>query len=88
MDLFRNWIKNMFNEENPDWEWAWEDMLKERGCEQVVGLEMAKRRRKPGQILIPCPNGPNVYVIDGDASVHILVPGDYAEKALSAGKMI
>jgi hypothetical protein len=87
LDLFQNWIDNMFAETNPGWEWVWEDLLKEKGCEQVIGLEDAKRKCE-SRILIKCPNGPNIYRRTGDNSVHILVPRDYAEQVLKAGKMV
>jgi hypothetical protein len=88
MDLFEGWLGDILHDPPPDgYEWQWEDMLKEKGCEQVLGLENAKMKQTHDQILIPCPNGKNIYVKEGDASVHILVPKEYAEKVLKEGRM-
>jgi hypothetical protein len=89
MDLFEEWLGTLFNEKAAEgYEWVWEDLLKEKGCEQVVGLEAAKRKQKEDQILIACPNGNVISQDPGDRSVHILVPAEYAESVLRAGKMV
>lgn len=89
LDIFEDWMSKILFDPPPlGCEWQWEDLLKEKGCEQVVGLEEAKRRRKPGQFLIPCPNGDKISMDPGDRSVHILVPREYGDRVLSAGKMV
>lgn len=87
LDIFQNWINNLLSDRNPGFEWVWEDLVKEKGCEQVVGLEEAKRRRD-GRIMISCPNGDKITRDLGDRSVHILVPVEYAEKVLENGTML
>jgi hypothetical protein len=92
LDLFEDWVATILMDPPPiGYQWQWEDMLKERGCEQVVGLEEAKRRRKPGHLLISCPHGDSLdpaHLKSADRSVHILVPPDYAESAMEAGRMV
>lgn len=90
LDLFEDWAaKAMFDKDPPlGHEWQWEDLLKEKGCEQVVGLEAAKQKQNGDQILIPCPNGDVITQRPGDNSVHILVPKSYAELVLENGKMV
>lgn len=92
LDIFEEWMATILLDPPPlGYEWQWEDLLKEKGCEQVVGLEEAKRRRKPGQLMIPCPNGNSLSPEHWDAvdsSVHILVPSEYAESVLAMGKMV
>ena len=88
MDLFEEWLGTMFDEQAAEgYEWVWEDLLKEKGCEQVVGLEAAKQKQSKDQILIPCPNGKVISNDPGDMSVHILVPKSYAEQVLLDGRM-
>ena len=87
LDIFQNWIDNLLAETNPGFEWVWGDLVKEKGCLQVVGLEEAKRRQAEDQIMIPCPHGDKINRDPGDKSVHILVPLEYAEQVLKAGKM-
>ena len=89
LDLFEEWLGSLFSVD-PGYEWVWEDLLKERGCEQVVGLEEAKRSRD-GRILISCPNGDSLQPQHSnlaDRSVHILVPCEYAERVLCEGRMV
>ena len=92
MDIFEEWWATLLMDPPPlGCEWQWEDLLKEKGCEQVVGLEEAKRRRQEGHFLISCPNGNSLspeHWDAADSSVHILVPPAYAESVLSAGKMV
>jgi hypothetical protein len=89
LDLFEDWMGKILLDPPPlGYEWQWEDLLKEKGCEQVVGLEAAKRKRKEDQILIRCPNGDAITMDPGDRSVHILVPKSYAELVLQNGKMV
>lgn len=90
LDLFEDWSsKILFADPAPlGYEWQWEDLLKEKGCEQVVGLEAAKQKKNEDQILIPCPNGDVITTNPGDNSVHILVPREYAEQVLQNGKML
>jgi len=90
LDLFEDWAgKAMFDEDPPlGYEWQWEDLLKEKGCEQVVGLEAARQKQNEDQILIPCPNGDVITQRSGDNSVHILVPKSYADLVLENGKMV
>lgn len=89
MDLFENWLGDILHDPPPEgYEWTWEDLLKEKGCEQVVGLEQAKSKQTPDQILISCPNGKVISQDPGDRSVYILVPKSYAELVLENGKMI
>jgi hypothetical protein len=86
--LFEDWAGKILSDPPPlGYQWQWEDFLKEKGCEQVVGLEAAKRRREEGQIMIPCPNGDVISMDPGDMSVHILIPKSYAELVLSNGRM-
>jgi hypothetical protein len=89
LDLFEDWTgKILFDDPPPlGYEWQWEDLLKEKGCEQVVGTEAAKLKQND-QILIPCPNGNVITLEPGDWSVHILVPKSYAELVLKNGKMV
>lgn len=87
MDLVEEWLGSLFSPEySPGYEWVWADLLKEKGCEQVVGLEEAKRRRD-GRILILCPNGHDLRSDLPDKSVYILIPVEYAEQVLKMGKM-
>jgi hypothetical protein len=88
LDIFEEWMGSLFSEKCVSYEFVWEDLLKEKGCQQIVGLESAKKQQKQDQILISCPNGKDIYVSEGDASVHILVPRSYAELVLENGKMI
>jgi hypothetical protein len=90
LNLFEDWAgKILFADPAPlGYEWQWEDLLKEKGCEQVVGLEAAKQKQNDDQILIPCPNGDVISMDPGDRSVHILVPKTYAELVLENGKMV
>jgi hypothetical protein len=88
MDLFEEWMGTLFNEKAAEgYEWVWEDLLKEKGCEQVVGLEAAKNKLSQDQFMIPCPNGSVISMDPGDRTVHILVPKSYAELILKRGKM-
>jgi hypothetical protein len=88
MDLFEEWLGTLFDEKAAEgYEWVWEDLLKEKGCEQVVGLETAKQKQSNDQILITCPNGNVISNDPGDMSVHILVPKSYAEQVLLHGRM-
>lgn len=62
MDLFEEWLGSLFSEQAAKgYEWVWEDLLKEKGCLQVVGLEAAKQKQSEDQILIACPNGKDIY---------------------------
>ncbi|NDD54009.1 hypothetical protein EBZ39_09050 [bacterium] len=90
LDLFNDWAaKAMFDKDPPlGHEWQWEDLLKEKGCEQVVGLEAARKKQKEDQILIPCPNGDLITTNPGDNSVHILIPREYADRVLENGRMV
>jgi hypothetical protein len=88
MDLFEEWLGTLFNEKAAEgYEWVWEDLLKEKGCEQVVGLEAARSKLSPDQIMITCPNGKDIYSKLEDTTVYILVPKSYAELVLLSGKM-
>jgi hypothetical protein len=88
MDLFQEWLGSLFLEQVADgYEWVWADLLKEKGCQQIVGLESAKQQQKQDQILITCPNGKDIYSKLEDNKVYILVPKSYAEEVLKAGKM-
>jgi len=88
MDLFEGWLGSLFSvEPATGYEWVWADLLKEKGCEQVVGLEAAKRKQSKDQILIACPNGKDIYSDLEDNSVYILVPKSYAEVVLKNGRM-
>lgn len=90
LDLFEEWWVDLFKDPPPlGYEWQWEDLLKEKGCEQVVGAEEA-RRRKGDRIMIPCPNGDSLspeHWQSEDNSVHIMVPAEYAERTLKEGRM-
>ena len=79
LQCFDNWVDNLLAETNPCWEWVWENILKEKKCKQIKGLEQAKQKQTEDDILIPCPN---------DKTVYILIPKDYAESVLTNGKMI
>jgi hypothetical protein len=88
MDLFEEWLGTLFDEKAAEgYEWVWADLLKEKDCEQVVGLEAAKQKQSNDQILIACPNGNVISNDPGDMSVHILVPKNYAEQVLLHGRM-
>jgi hypothetical protein len=80
-DLFEGWLLSLFCEKAADgYEWVWQDLLKEKGCERVVGLDQAKQKQSDDQVLIACPhNKQNFY---------ILVPKEYAELVLENGRMI
>jgi hypothetical protein len=89
LDLFEDWAgKILFDPPPLGYEWQWEDLLKEKGCEQVVGLEEARRRLQEDQVMIPCPNGDKISMDPGDMSVHILIPKSYAELVLQNGRMV
>jgi len=69
----------------------WEDLLKGKGCVQVVGLEEAKRQRQDKQLLIKDPNGDSVAPVQRDSkdrSVYLVVPGEYADRVLAAGRVV
>ena len=87
LDLFQNWIDNMFAETNPGWEWVWQDLLKEHGCEQVTGLERTRHKCTADHIIVSCPHGKNIYTKEQDNDVYILVPKEYAETVLKSGRM-
>lgn len=92
LEIFEGWMGAIFDDPAPlGYQWQWEDFLKERGCEQVVGLKEAGRRRRPDYVMIACPNGdslaPDHWQAE-DRSVHILVPREYAERVLSEGRMV
>ena len=88
LEFFESWMGTMFSEEPiKGYEWQWADLLVEKGCKQVVGLEDAKRRRGD-RIMIACPNGDLINMEPGDKSVHILVPKDYAEAVLGNGRIV
>ena len=88
MDLFEEWLGSLFSEQAAEgYEWAWAGLLKEKGCEQVVGLEPAKQKQNEDQILITCPNGKDIYSKLEDNTVYILVPKSYAEVVLKNGKI-
>lgn len=88
MDLFEEWLGSLFSEQADDgYEWVWADLLKEKGCQQIVGLKSAKQQQKQDQILITCPNGKDIYSKLEDNTVYILVPKSYAEEVLNVGKM-
>jgi hypothetical protein len=73
-----------------DYELRWQNLMNEKGCVRVVGLEEAKRQRQIGQILIRDPNGDTispVYAAAKDRSVHILISRDYAATVLANGMM-
>lgn len=84
-ELFEEWLGGAFSAPVVDHEWRWEDLLRERGCEQVVGLEEAKRRRED-RFLIPCPSREVMGPESADRTVHILVPRELAERVLREGK--
>jgi len=90
LDIFEDWAgKALFHDPAPlGYEWQWEDLLKEKGCEQVVGLEEARRKLSGDRIMIPCPNGDVISTESGDRSVHILVPKEYADRVLAAGRVL
>ena len=80
MDLFEGWLLSLFCEKAEDgYEWVWQDLLKEKGCEQVMGLEQAKKKQSQNQILISCPHNKEHY---------ILVPKEYAESVLENGRIV
>lgn len=90
LDLFEGWVADLFKDPPPlGHEWQWEELLIEKGCEQVIGLDEAVKR-KGNRIMIPCPSGDSLAVEheeSADVSVHILVPVEYAEMALKEGLM-
>jgi hypothetical protein len=92
MDIFEEWLGALMLDPPPlGYEWQWEDLLKEKGCEQVVGLEQAKRQWKRGDFLIADPYGETLdpaYKDSADRSVYILVPREYADRVLADGKMV
>lgn len=89
LEIFRVWNESILLDPPPlGYEWQWEDFLKERGCEQVVGLEEA-RSKKGDHFLIDDPNGESLsHWNSDDRSVRILVPREYGESVLREGKMI
>jgi hypothetical protein len=88
MDLFQEWLSSLFSEQADDgYEWVWADLLKEKGCEQVVGLDEARNKLSRENFLITCPNGKDIYSKLEDNTVYILVPKSYAEEVLKVGKM-
>lgn len=91
IDLFEEWAASILSDPPPTgWEWRWEDLLKEKGCEQVVGAESAANRGL-GFVVIPCPHGESLrpeHWDKRDRSVRILVPVEYAERVLAAGEMV
>lgn len=85
-ELFEGWLGSLFSAPVVDHEWQWEDLLREVGCEQVVGLKAAKRRRGD-RVLIPCPSREVMGSDSVDRTVHILVPREFAESVLREGKI-
>lgn len=92
LDIFEGWMGSLFDDPPPlGYEWQWQDLLKEKGCEQVVGVGEAKRRLGPGHVMIACPNGDSLSperLRSEDRSVYILVPREYADRVLSEGRMV
>jgi hypothetical protein len=90
--IFDKWRGDFLLDPPPlGYEWQWEDLLKEKGCEQVVGLEQAKRQWKRGDFLIADPYGETLdpaYKDSADRSVYILVAREYADRVLADGKMV
>lgn len=90
LDIFQEWTETILLDPPPlGYEWQWEDYLKERGCEQVVGLKAATERTGD-HFLIDDPNGESLaseHVDSRDRSVRILVPREYGERVLKEGKM-
>ena len=90
IDLFEEWAASILSDPPPvGWEWKWEDLLKEKGCEQVVGAESALNRL--GFVVIPCPHGESLrpeHQGKRDRSVRIVVPLEYADRVLVAGEMV
>lgn len=89
LDIFQEWIETILLDPPPlGYEWQWEGYLKERGCEQVVGLKAATERTGD-HFLVDDPNGDSLAHWQAqDSSVRILVPREYGEKVLKEGRMI
>lgn len=89
LDIFQGWTETILLDPPPlGYEWQWEDYLKERGCEQVVGLKAATER-KGDHFVVNDPNGESLaHWNSQDRSVRILVPREYGEKVLQEGRMI
>jgi hypothetical protein len=89
LDIFQEWTDTILLDPPPiGYEWQWEDFLKERGCEQVVGLDEAIRRKGANHFLVDDPNGESfAHWGAPDRSVRILVPREYGERVLKEGRM-
>jgi len=89
LDIFQGWAETILLDPPPlGYEWQWEDFLKERGCEQVVGVAAV---RAGDHFIIDDPNGLSLapeHVNSQDRSVRILVPREYGESVLMEGRMI
>lgn len=87
-EIFEDWVGSILMDPPPTgYEWQWADLLKENGLEQVVGLEEA-RERAGDRILVEDPNGESLEHWGlPDRSVHILVPREYANRVITAGRM-
>lgn len=89
MDLFEEWLGGLFSPEpSTGYEWVWRDLLKEKDCEQAVGLEAARKNLTSDHFLFVCPNGKDICSKLEDTTVYILVPRSYAEAVLKEGKMV
>lgn len=78
LDIFEDWISKLLDDPGPlGYQWQWEDLLKEKGCEQVASLEEAARGE--GHFTVRDPYGEEGYV---------LVPREYGERVLKEGRMV
>ena len=79
LDLFEYWRDNCLADDTIGWEWAWDDLLKEKKCIRIKSLEEARQKQTEDHILIQDPD---------NEEAHILVPKEYAEAVLKNGKMV